>query len=82
LCRTRAHTRTVRRIAEVTGIVEAAVETAARARQPLQHVIDCIEASLCDVRLVDEHARCIEVERAATDARARDHDFALAVGLR
>ena len=62
----------VRRIAEVAGVVELAVEAAAGARQALKHVVDRVEAGLGDVRLVDEYARGIEVERVAADARPGD----------
>src|SRR5205085_8031509 len=72
----------VRRVAEVTGIVELAVEAAAGARQALKHVVDRAEAGLGDVLLVDEHARGIEVERITTNARAGDHDLTAVCGAR
>ncbi len=70
----------VRRVAEVARIVELRVGAAARARQALEHVVDRAQTGLGDVLLVKEHARRVEVERVAADARPGDDDVALGRG--
>src|SRR5205085_11711319 len=66
----------IRRVAEVAAGIDLRIETAARARDALQHVGDRREAGLLDRCLVEEYHRRILVEGIAANARAGDDDLA------
>ena len=80
LRRARADAAAVRRVAEVAGVVEAAVQPAAGAGKALQDLGGGDEAGAVEVRAVDEDHRRVLFQRIAADARAGDDDLPLVLG--